>query len=218
MRNRDGGMLRSKAGRVPRSSVFERKMACDLMIEPEDGGDGLAVADGAVQDHAQRRREGKQASPDDFIGLRLGFAGAQAGGEKHGHGLGHEAGAGIEMKNAPPAGSGVSGFLQQFAFGGGKGLFAGIDASGGQLPEIVGGGVTILALQKNARGRAGVVHGEDDDGAGVMNDVAAGAHSARLLDIVRADPEHRAAVDDAGGKGAGPGGIELGFYRLDLGL
>ena len=41
-------------------------------------GDGLGVLDGAPHDHANRGRKRHHAKVDDFIGLRLGWAGAQA--------------------------------------------------------------------------------------------------------------------------------------------
>src|SRR5689334_24847507 len=45
----------------------------------------------------------------------------------------------------------VSGLFQQLTLGGGQGVLARVDASGGQLPHAPAGGVAILALQQHAR-------------------------------------------------------------------
>lgn len=94
-----------------------------------------------------------------FVGLGLGGAGAKTSGEIDGHGFGDESGTGVESEDAPPAGGGVSGFLKEFALGRRERLFAGIDASGRKLPEIVVSGMAVLTLQQDARCRTGVVDG-----------------------------------------------------------
>lgn len=62
--------------------------------------------------------------------------------------------------------------------------------------------MAVLSFQQNAWDGTGVVDCQHDDGAGVMDDVAAGANSVGLLDIVGGDRENRAAIDGAGGDDA----------------
>ena len=131
-------------------------------------------------------------------GFRVGRAGAKAGGQKHRHGFGDEAGAGVEVEDAAPAGGGVSGFLEEFALGRRESFFAGIDAPGGEFPQIVVGGMAVLALQQDAGRGAGFIDGQDHHRAAVMNDIAAGADAAGFLHVVGGDPEDRAAIDGAG--------------------
>ena len=50
--------------------------------------------------------------------------------------------------------------------------------------------MAILVLQKNARFGGRVVDRQNDDGTGVPDDIAAGAKSARLFDLVGRDAEN----------------------------
>jgi len=136
---------------------------------------------------------------DHFVGLGLRFAGAKAGGEIDGHGFGDESGAGVKVKDAAPMGGSVAGFLEEFAFSCGQRLFAGIDAPGREFPQKVVGGVSILSLQQDVRLGARFVYRQHYDGAGVMNDVAAGADASGLLYVVRGHPEDRATINSARG-------------------
>ena len=88
---------------------------------------------------------------DDLVFFRLGLTLAQAGGQVDGHGLGHESGAGVELQNAAPLGGGVSSLFQQFALGGLQFLLTGVDASGGEFPQIAASGVAILSFEQDAR-------------------------------------------------------------------
>jgi hypothetical protein len=73
--------------------------------------------------------------------------------------------------------------------------------------------VAILAFEQDARlGFAGrfrrVIDGpnidsQNNDGAGMPYDIAAGAHPSRLFHFIRGDAEHRAPVTDAGREDAG---------------
>ena len=67
------------------------------------------------------------------------------------------------------------------------------------------GGMAILALQQDAGLGAAIVDRQDDDRSGVPHDVAAGADSAGLLDLVGGDPESRSAIDLAGREHTGFG-------------
>jgi len=54
-----------------------------------------------------------------FVSLGLRGSGTQPSSQIKIHGLGYEAGAGIELQNAFPARGGVAGFFQQFPLRGG---------------------------------------------------------------------------------------------------
>src|ERR1700687_4853852 len=56
----------------------------------------------------------------------------------------------------------------------------------------------VLPFQKNARGRRGVVHGQHDDGARVMDNIAARPHIAGFLDLIGGNPEDRPAIYGSG--------------------
>jgi hypothetical protein len=62
--------------------------------------------------------------------------------------------------------------------------------------------VAILAFEQNARRGAGLIagliDGENDDGSGMMNQIAADADASGFLYVVGGDRENRAAVDRAG--------------------
>ena len=74
---------------------------------------------------------------------------------------------------------------------GGDELFAGLDAAGGEFEQELAGGMALLADEQDAGvGGVGVsVHGEDDDGAVVADDLAGGADAAGLGDLIAGDPE-----------------------------
>src|SRR5277367_3568027 len=73
--------------------------------------------------------------------------------------------------------------------------------------------MAILSFQKDAPGRAGIVHGKYDDRAAVMNHIASRTHTVGLLDVVGADRKHRAAVHGAGGDEVGLGAFAAGWFR-----
>ncbi len=168
------------------------------MIEPEHRGDRFAVLDFVVQNHFHRFGQGNQMDFNDFIVFRFGLASAQAGGEIHRHGFRHEAWARIELQDAAPALGAVSGLFDEFALGGLQFLFAGIDASGGKFPEIILGGMTVLALEQHARDRTRIVDGHHHDRAGVVNEVAASFDASGLADVVGGDPEDGSSINGAG--------------------
>jgi hypothetical protein len=61
--------------------------------------------------------------------------------------------------------------------------------------------VAILALEEDARlGFAGcfslVIDGQNNDGPGMPDDIAAGAHAPRLFHFIGGDAEHRTPVTD----------------------
>src|SRR5579864_962748 len=59
--------------------------------------------------------------------------------------------------------------------------------------------MAILSFQKNAGSRAGIVHREHDDRAGVLDDVPPRPHASGFLDVVGSDGEDRTAVYRLGG-------------------
>jgi len=178
---------------------IQPKMMRHLMIEPENRGDGFGIANRASEHHANRGGQRNQPFLDHFVGLGLRLPGPKAGGQIHGHSFGDEAGAGIKVKDTAPMRSSVSSFFKEFALGGVEGLLAGVDASGRKLPKIVAGCVPILTLQKHARSGPRIIDCQNDDGAAVMNNVAAGAHAAGFLNVVGGDPKNWTTIDGSGG-------------------
>ncbi len=165
------------------------------VIEPEDGGNGLSIANGAAEYHLDRGRQRNEFLVDDFVFFGMSLTGMQAGREIHGHSFGDESGAGVEIENALPTIGGIAGFLEQFALSRMEFTLAGIDATGGQFPEVVSGGVTILALEKDARGLTGIVDGKNDDRSAVMNQIAPHPNAAGFLDVIGANPEDGSAIN-----------------------
>src|SRR5580658_580025 len=135
----------------PRAVIL---LSSNLMIQPENRGDGFCVANRAVHYHSNRGRQRDHALMDHFVGLGMRRTGAKPGGQINGHGFSYEPGAGIELEDALPILGRVSGFFQQFALRRVQSVLAGIDASGGDFPEKVVGGMTILPLQQDARRRS----------------------------------------------------------------
>ena len=117
------------------------------------------------------------------------------------------------MQDSLPLAGGVAGFFEQLALGGCERRFAIVDASGGQLPHHRLRGVAILALEQDARlgfadrFRRAIdgqkVDGQNNDGAGMPYDIAAGTHAPRFFHFIRGDAEHRALVTDPGREDAG---------------
>src|SRR5208282_1994316 len=171
-----------------------QKIVRYLMIQPKDRGDRLCVVDFPRQNHTNRRGQRDQALENHFVGFRLCFSCAKPGGQKYRHGFSYKSRAGIKIEDQPPLAGGVAGLLEQLALGGGQGLFAGIDASGGQFPEKIIRGVSILALQKDSRRRTRFINRENDDRSRVMDNIAAGADAAGLLHFVRGHPEDRTTI------------------------
>lgn len=145
---------------------------------------------------------------DDFVGFGLRLADAKASGEIDGHGFGDEARTGIKVKDAAPTGGGIAGFLEEFALSRWQRLFAGVDATGRDLPQKIVGGVAILALEEDAWSRSRFIDGENYDRAIVMNNVAASADAAGFLHIVRGHPKDTAAID----------GARRNYFRFGVGI
>jgi hypothetical protein len=59
--------------------------------------------------------------------------------------------------------------------------------------------VPILALQKNEGSGSGIVHCQNDDGAGMVDDIAACSHAVRFFDVVGGHRENRATIYRARG-------------------
>src|ERR1700731_3281322 len=58
----------------------------------------------------------------------------------------------------------------------------------------------VLSFQKNARGRRGVVDGQHDDRARVVNNIAPCPDPAGFLNLIRSDPENWPAIYGSGGE------------------
>ncbi len=191
--------------------------------EEQHGKDRLAIENFAGVDLGKKFRERDGMKGDLFVLLGLGGAGAEVFGEEDLHGLGEEAGAGVVADQARPAAGAEASLFNELAFGGGEGGFAGFDAACGELKQKLSGGVTILALEQDG-GVVGVlarVHGEDDDGAVVADDVAGAGDATGLGDLVGDDGEDLALEADFGlkdgdfgfGRAGGCFGWEIGDFR-----
>ena len=132
---------------------------------------------------------------DDLIGLGLGGAGFEFAGPEDGHGFGHEARTGKEPEDLLPGLGGVTGFFQEFAFGGGKGSFAFVDAAGGQFPKIAVGGMPILALEKNESFPRALERSENHYGPAMAHNFAKDANAGGLLNTIGGHPECGTRVD-----------------------
>ena len=138
--------------------------------------------------------------------------------EKDGHGFVEEAGAGVIEEDSLPLSCGVAGLFEELATSGSKRRFAFIDATGGNFPKVAPGGKAVLANEKNAGLGAGLVERKDDDGAGMANDVAAGADAAGLDDLRGLEVEDTRAEDNARRENARTGGGRgfLGGHEINI--
>jgi hypothetical protein len=154
-------------------------------------------------DHAEGLGEREELVADDFVVIGRIGTGGEVFGEIDLHPLSEEAGAGVITDEFLPAACAVAGLLRQLTASGGQRLFAGLDAAGGQLPEVASGGVAVLALQQNL-GLAGarILDGEDDDRSVMADDVFYVRRAAGLGDDVGVDVEDFAVKDTPGGEHA----------------
>ena len=107
----------------------------------------------------------------------------------------------------------VARLLEQLALGCRKRGFAVVDASSGQLPHHRLRGVPILAFEQDAQlgfpasfcSAIGdnIVDGQNNNGAGMPDNIAAGAHAPRLFHFIGGDAEHRTPVTDTGSEDVG---------------
>ena len=176
-------------------------------VVKHEADEGFTVVDLVCGDECQSFRERHAEDLDLLIDFGSGFAFADVASEIDLHPLAEEAGAGEVLCQQRPAFGPVAGLFDHLAFGGGEGRFAGFDAASGEFKEELAGGVAILALEDDVGvvGVAGLVDGEDDDGAIVTDDVAGVEMAAGLFDLVGVDVEDFAFVGE-------PGGDEAGFF------
>ena len=127
-----------------------------------------------------------------FVGFGMGMALAEALGCEDVHGFLDEARGWIEVQELFVAAGGVAGFFGEFAAGGGYRLFTAVDAAGYQLPQVLGGGVAVLADEQDA---AVVENGEDYYGARVDDNVASDFQAAGFDEVVAADVKDRAVIE-----------------------
>ena len=179
-----------------------------------DADQGFAVEDGAGVDEAEDLGEGDEVEIDALVVFGLGVAEGEAFGEKDLHPLAEKAGAGEVADERGPLFGAVAGLFDELALGGGEPGFVAVDLAGGQLPQILAGGVAVLALHDDERVALafGIVDGEDDDRAVVADDVAGGLDSVGLDDVVAEDLEERAFVLE--GRGKHFGGLRRGRLLL----
>lgn len=165
----------------------------------EKAGEGFAIGELAVIDEVLEFVAGEPAGLDALVLHGLGGALGESGGEEEVHLLGDVAGGGIEGGEAFPVAGAEAGFFPEFAFGGGEGLFAGVDASGGEFPDFSLDGEAELGDEQNA---ALGVDGEDDGGALVSDDEAMDFEAVVVLgsgffDGKDGRAEHLAGAEDA---------------------
>ena len=146
---------------MPPSSDFGRfwRLSSRDMIQPKYRGDGLCIADGAPQNHGKHNRKSQHAFDNDLVFFGRGFAGTQAGGQVDGHGFGDESWAGVKLQNPAPTRGAVTSLFDQFPFRSFELVFTGIDAAGGQFPQIIAGGMAVLSLEKHTWGGARIIDG-----------------------------------------------------------
>jgi len=161
--------------------------------------------------------EGQSQDFDLLVGLGFGRSLADIAGEIYLHPLAEKAGAGEVLCQQRPAFGAVAGLLNHLAFGCGEGRFARLDSAGGEFDEELAGGMTVLALKDDVGvcGVAGLVDGEDDDGAVVADDVAGVEVAAGLFDFVGEDGEDSAFVGEFGRDEAGFFCDGWGFFDGD---
>jgi len=132
---------------VRRAAVeyLEAAVATGCVVERE-ADDGFAIVDFAFGDELHDLRERHADDFDVLVELGGGGAFADVAGEVDLHPLGEEAGAGEVAQEEGPLFGAVAGLFDELAFGGGEGGFAGFAGAGGELDEVLGSGVAILAL------------------------------------------------------------------------
>ena len=91
---------------------------------------------------------------------------------------------------------GEPGFLCEFALSRGQRLFAGIDASGGEFPELALSGVAILMFEQYLRFGRALAYGHDHDRAGVMHNDPMRSDSVGFQDVVVGNPEYGSLVNN----------------------
>jgi hypothetical protein len=173
-----------------------------------DADESFTVENGSVVDQAQDFRERYEVEVDALVFFGLGVAEGEAFGEKDLHPLAEEARAGEVANERGPLLGAVPSFFDELAFGGGEAAFVAVDLAGGKFPEILSGGVAVLALHDDKRVALAfrVVDSEDDDRAVVADDVAGRLDSVGLNDVIAENLEKRALVfqnrgEDFGGFG-----------------
>ncbi len=124
---------------------------------------------------------------DEFIVLGPRIACHQAFSQKDLHRFAQKSRARIIFQECFPLFSAVAGFLFQFAFGAGQGIFAWFELAGGHFPQETVGRVAILPLHHDpgVLFAFGVVHGKDDSTAIVADDITRALFSARLDETIR---------------------------------
>src|SRR5271165_3633631 len=115
--------------------------------QPQHSRNRFPIPNLARENHLDYLRKRQQFAFDGFVLLGLRWTWRQSAGEVHRHGLVQEAGARIEEQRALPVLCAISRLLQQFALGAGERRLSRINSSRRYLPQIIFGGISILALQ-----------------------------------------------------------------------
>jgi hypothetical protein len=191
----------------------EAAFAAEAVVEAE-ADDGFAVVDFAVVDHLHDFGEGHANDFDLLVEFGGGDAFADVAGEVDLHPLAEEAGAGEVAEEEGPAAGAEAGLFDELALGGGEGWLAGVAGAGGELDEVLAGGVAILALEDDVGvgGVGAVVDGEHDYGAVVADDVLDVAVAVGLFEGVGKDVEDATFEGELGGDEGGLAGYGFGGW------
>src|SRR6185312_2102724 len=107
------------------------------------------------------------------------------------HALIQKSWAHVKEKRLLPARSPVTGFFDQLTLSGGKMVLTRINASCGQLPQALAGGISKLALQQDQRRASRIVERQDDDRSRMPDHVSPHAYVSGFFHFIRHYTENR---------------------------
>ena len=135
-------------------------------FEFEDAGDGFGVFDLAREDHVEGFVEGDALGGEELVGVEVHGGGVQPAGGPDVDDLGVVADGGVDFAQGDVLVGADAALFGQLPFGGFKGVLAGFQLAGGQLPQLLLHGVA--ELPHHADGPVLVVR--QDAGAAVVVD------------------------------------------------
>lgn len=167
-------------------------------VKQGEADEGFAVVDLVGPDHLHGFGERDAKNLNLFVDFGCRGAFSNVAGEIDLHEFAEEAGTGVVLIEEFPLFCTEACLFDHLAFGCGKRSFAGFDAAGGEFKEELANGVAVLTLDDDVGvfGVLRLVDGEDDDGAGVVDDIALVDVAVRLLDGVGVDIEYEALVGE----------------------
>ena len=158
----------------------------------QESDDGFAVLDFAARDSCLQLFGSEPAAVDPFVVHVVSLALREVRGEKDGHLLFNETGAGIVTHQFFPGFGAQSGFLAEFALRGLECVFAIIDLADGDFPHGSGSraGGTDAPVIRDADRPPGITTG----GARMSNDGTLDMETAGIGGFFLGDMENAAAV------------------------